>query len=535
MESVLATPLAAFSSRRSRLACLSVLLLLLSGVVPARAQSPVPNIGDMAVYNNAGAASVILNHEGGATPTVRNTFTNTVIAPLTSYVLEPAGDGVKLSAGKHLVLYNVRADHNAGGNRAELVTHLTLENGAATNELAYGRAQGFIRQPSGADEAVISGGTIVNANANDILRLHTTRTDVNSAKTIKIVPGHTAIQLLKLDDSLDYLRLRRAANTAAANSTAFVDVTYDTVDEASGGAMSFTPTTGNIVLKTAGHYLVLANTHLKRTTSDGVRFGFTQRLRLNTTTVAGSLTTSYLRGSQNAEQADDGTLTIGMIIAASAGDTLSVEHMREAGNTAVNIIGDKTALTIVELPSTASLIRLQDTTGQDLNTGSATPVTFNTQNGTPAAVFTHSTSVNPSRVSVNDDSRFLFLGAFFCDEDTTDRQVPNQRWSVNSLALAYGQSSQYSRNANVNNNGNWSGFLAGLADGDVVEMTSQQLGAGGGLPGHSMGLQGADILYLSTSPVLWVNERLDVTATTTGTITPPTTCSRGTPTPRPRG
>ena len=210
------------------------------------ADAPVGNVGDIAVYNNAGATPVGISAEGGAYPTITNRFTTTVVASLGSYALEQDGKGIVLSAGRHLVLYNNRVDHLTGGNRVELQTHLTLESGGSVTPLAYGRAQGFIRNSDGADETVISGGTILVAGANDILRLHTTRTDQNAAKTVQVEPGHTAIQLLKLDDAMDCLRVSRAASVAAATSAAFVPVTYDTVDEASSGAVGFKATSSDL-------------------------------------------------------------------------------------------------------------------------------------------------------------------------------------------------------------------------------------------------------------------------------------------------
>jgi len=492
---------------------------------------PLANVGDMAVYNNAGAVARTLTAENGATPSLVNEFTTTVAAPMSSYALEADGRGVRLSAGRHLVLYNTRVDHVSGNFRAEMVTHLSLESAAGTNVFPYGRAQGYIRTDHGSEEVVISGGAIVAAGSNSVLRLHTARTDLNGAKTMQVEPGHTAIQLLKLDDTLDYLRVMQSSNTLGAVDTNFVPVAYDTVDEASAGAMSFSAGTGAVTLNDAGHYLVLANTHLKRTdsrefsgtASSTTRGGYTQRLTLNGVPLEGSLTTTYTRGTQEGEEADDGTLTIGMLVEASATNLLSVEQMKESGATN-NIIGGKTALAIVKLPDLCDTIRLQDTTGQDINPGAdggdgspPVPMTFATQLGAPAAVFTH--AVSNSAVTVNADGPYLFLGAFFCDDDTNLRQVPNQQWSVNGTTLAYGESSQYSRNENIFNNGNWSGFMADLSAGDAVEMTSRRLANAGGMPGHSLGLQGAAVRSLTTNPVLVTNERLGVTAGSSETIT----------------
>jgi len=495
--------------------------------------APVANIGDIAAYNNAGAVPRTITAENGTGPSVTNEFTTTVIAPVSSYVLEPDGRGVRLAAGKHLVFYNTRVDHVGGNNlRAEMLTQLTLESGGTVTTSAYGRAQGYIRTDNGSEETVISGGTIIEANAGNILRLHTTRSDLNGAKTVRVEPGHTAIQFLKLDDALDCLRIKRTNNTAAAATTAFEPVAYDAIDETSSSAMSFTTGTGDITLNSAGHYLVLANTHLKRNDSreftgaksGNGRGGYTQRLTLNGNPIEGSLTTTYIRGSQDNEEADDGTLTMGMIIEANASDVLRVEQSREMNNVFHTIIGGKTALAVAKLSNGGQFIRIEDTTGQNINPGNDTgdgsppvPMTFATQTGTVAAVFSH--SLSNSEITVNADGRYLFLGAFFCDDDTNPRQVPNQQWSVNGATLGYGESSRYSRNDQVSNNGNWSGCLAELDAGDKVEMTSRCLANTGAMPGDSMGLQGAALLSLTTNPVLLVNKALPASAGDTETIT----------------
>jgi hypothetical protein len=347
-------------------------------------QAAVP--GDLAVYSNAGASDVLINAEGQAGSDVVNVFNSTVVAPPAGVYTRDAGnDGIVLDAGRHLVIYSTRVDHNAGTDRAEMNCYLTLDNGTET-ALACGRAQGFVRYTGGADEAVISGGAVVEAQAGDILRLHTARTDINSAKTVKILPGYTSIQVLKLDDGLDCLRLSRTNTVGAATGTAFVDVTYDCVDEASAGPMSFSAGSGDITFTIGGYYLVTGNTHIQFwNPGTDSRSGFTQRLTVNGAPLAGSYTTVYLRTSPGPkyEQCDDGAMVIGRLIKVVRGDVLRVEHKRESGSGG-NIIGGKTALAVVKLPDAGAYIMLEDTTSQDLNKASATPVTFNTQAESPS-------------------------------------------------------------------------------------------------------------------------------------------------------
>jgi len=463
--------------------------------------APVPNIGDIAVYNNSGGTAVGTTYEGGTTPQITNSFPNTVVEPGGAYALGSDHQAIVMSAGKHLVLYNSRLDNVSGGGRAEALSNLAIDG----SDIQYGWGQGYIRNSSGADEMVISGGAVIDVGTNSLLQLKTTRTDDNTNKVVNVIPDHTAIQLLKLDDGLDCLRVTRTTDTPAATSATFIDVTYDQVDEASSGAIGFTSPSGDITLNNTGHYLVLANTAVQTPKIDG-RTGYTGQLTLDGVAVEGSKTTTYLRGNVDTHQVNDGVFSIGMIVKASAGQVLNVEQMKEDGINATNI-ADRTSLTVVALPGSGEFIRLEDTSGQDLNDG-ILPVSFTNQPSAPSAVFSHSITTNSSQVTVNAMGRYLFLGAYFCDEDTTDRQMPWQQWRVNGSVLSYGETARYSRNQNANNNGNWSGIMAPLEAGDVVDMITQRLGNGGVLPGHSIGLQGVRITSLTTSPVLLINEPL---------------------------
>ena len=471
-----------------------------------------------------GEIAVLSNFGGAPTPVapgapVTNEF---LYDELSATNLAAATADLLLSQGKYLVLYNCRVDQAGGSNRAEVVSHLSLEpaGGGAAVDLPYGQAQELIRINGGADEAVLSGGAIIEAaNTNDILRLHTTRTDVNAGRTTNIVPNDMAIQFLKLDDGWDYLRLSTSADTAAATTAAFEDVTYDVVDEGSAGAMSFTSGSGDITFNSPGRYLVLANTRFLKPASNNTRTGYTQQLTLDGTPLEGSKTTTYLRGNPNSEQANAGVSAIGMIIEAGAGQVLNLEHMKESGqNSTIDAQG--TALAIVHLPSFGQFISLSDTSGQNINPAGSTALNFGTQNGIPASTFSHTNG--SSGVSVNADGAYLFLGAFFCDDDTADRQVPHQRWDVNASQVFYGQSSRYSRNNGVNNNGNWSGFVANLSAGDTVEMTTMALANNtAAVPGDSLGLQGVriDSLFPSNDPVIAQNNPLNVLQSASGTIT----------------
>ncbi|MFM1557748.1 MAG: beta strand repeat-containing protein [Roseibacillus sp.] len=472
--------------------------------------------GDIVVRSNFNAANLATNP--GDEITVQFDFDD-----LGNVNLPAVSPDHLLSQGKYLVLYSTRFDHGGGDQRAEVNTHLSLEpaGGGAPVDLVYGTAQGFIRTSSGANEVVVSGGTIVEAAATgDILRLHAIRTDENGSSLKNLIGGATSIQFLKLEDTWDYLRLSNTLDQAAAGNATFLEVLYDQVEEASAGAMSFTANTGDITFNQDGRYLVMANTSLLSTNlGSTARTGYTQRLTLDGTPIQGSTTTTYVRGHPNADGCHNGVLAIGTIVQATAGQILRVETAKEQGiNCTVTSAG--TGLAIVQLPSFGQYISLSDNSGQDLNVANpGASHTFGNQNLPIGSDFTH--SIGTSVVTVNSDGNYLFLSAWFCNDDTADRQIPWQRWKVDNINAFWGGATRYSRNNQIDQNGNWSGFLVPLLAGQTVEIGSQALGAGGIVPGDDLGLQGVRIgsLFLSNDPLLAVNNSLNLVQNTSGTIT----------------
>ncbi|MED5417232.1 MAG: cadherin-like domain-containing protein, partial [Verrucomicrobiota bacterium] len=492
---------------------LAVSVAALSFTSLSIAQVTSTTAGEIAVRSNQNAANLATNPgDDIAILFDRDVLTATDFAPSADHVL---------SQGKYLVLYSTRWDHSSGDQRAEINTRLTLEpvGGGAPVDLKYGRAQGYIRTASGANEAVVSGGTIVEAAATgDILRLHGTRTDENGSSAKNLIGGATSIQFLKLEDTWDCLRLSNTLDQAAAGNATFLEVIYDQVDEASLGAMNFAANTGDITFNQGGRYLVMANTSLLSTNFGSTgRTGYTQRLTLDGTPVAGSTTTNYVRGHPNNDGCHDGVLAIGTIIQAAAGQILNVQTSKEQGvNCTITSAG--TGLVIVQLPSAGSYLSLSDNSSQDLNTAApGASVKFGPPVSPTGLAFSHTSGT--SAVTVNKTGTYLFLSGFFCLEDTTDRQVPWQTWKVNGTT-AYGGSTRYSRNNQIDQNGNWSGFLASLTATDTVEVNSQALGAGGSVPGNDLGLQGVHIesLFPSVDPQFSFNASLNVLVGSIGTV-----------------
>ncbi|NQU26193.1 MAG: hypothetical protein HQ567_33315, partial [Candidatus Nealsonbacteria bacterium] len=370
--------------------------------------------------------------------------------------------------------------------------------------MPIGWSQGYIRRASGADECITAGGGIIQATAGQLLSLRTDRTDNNGAGTQR-EPNASGIQIVQLDDDWDYLNLSRSADVAGptGNEDAFVDVTYDTQTEVEGGSFAHTIDTGDITLKTPGHYLVMANTYLGKP-DDNTRTAYQQRLTLDGGEIGGTRTTVYIRGN---ESTDEGATAIGTIIETTDIDQiLSVEVAKETGTNSM-IMGGKTGLTIVRLPDNDdAYIRLGDDTAQDFNDSpefAAEPLGWNNQLETGGS-FTHNTVTDNSQIGIVDDGDYLFFNNLYDNDDdsSSERQVYRQGWEVNEGGiLNYGQTARYSRDDGNQNNGNWSGILLGLNAGDTVEAVSGQLGNGGVLSADINGLQGVALSSLFIPPV----------------------------------
>ena len=453
---------------------------------------------DVAIYRAATAG------ENQTTAVFTHDFDTTVREDTRSYSLT-GGTDIECAAGHYLVLYSSRFDDpdDNGNDRSEIQSWLRL----AGNDLDIGWSQGYIRRDSGDFECITAGGGIINVDADDdALRLLSTRTDSN-ADTVIREDGTSDIQLVKLHDNWDYCRLSRASNTPGPG-TSFMDVSYDTEDELDTDSFGHTAGSGDITLKAAGHYLVMANTYIRGNASSR-RCGYIQRLTVDGAQVDGSLTTVYTRG--DSASCHDGAAAAAMIIeTTNANQVLNVEFSREDPSVTANIIGGRTAVSIVKLPDTGDYTRLDDSGTDNFNPGAATALGWNTEDEIDSC-YAHS----DSRIGVTVDDDYLFFCTLF-DNDGSARAKWWQRWRKNGGTMyPYGSTARYCRDASDGSgtsrtSGNRSGIVMDLVDGDYIETVCEQLGNTGAMTADIKGVQGMRLN--SVSPLLPAIENLDATA-----------------------
>ncbi|MCP4848997.1 MAG: hypothetical protein GY899_13735, partial [Verrucomicrobiaceae bacterium] len=515
---------------------ISVLGLFALSAAPALAQvTPGGTVGDSAIYVEAEGLEELTRATaaGGYGPFLAHDFDTEVLADAT-YQLNPTGDDasfIALSAGRHLVLYNTRFQANAGANRAEIQTWLTL----AGEQLAAGRSQGYIRRTGNANEAVLSGGAIITSPSDNArVSLRSRRSDTNT--NVSVLParngannnnnkvlGSTAIQFFKLDDGWAYLNLERSADVALANNANYQTVAYDINASPETLGTAFDVDGGSVIFNEDGLYLVLANTGLQKATNN-TRTNYLQRLTLDGAEVAGSVTTTYIRGN---EDTNEGVASLGMVLKAGAGQVLNLQVRKENGSVAT-VKADQSALNIVKLPDAAAFLALGDATNQEINdVANPDPATFADQISVPSK-FSHDRG--QSEVTVSDAGNYLFLANVFTQSDTVndnqDRTVPLHGWQVNgpngpSGMLPQGRGAQYNRDNGSRTSGSWGAGILPLDAGMSVQLLTSRLGnLDQGLP-NQLSLQALSLKSLvpSNDPSVAVNEQLSLLTGEDGTIT----------------
>ena len=319
--------------------------------------APASSAGEIAIYREATGAETI------TTTLSDQQWDNTVGTPGTPFTLQGDNASVDLAdAGHYLVMYNL-ALNGSGSGRAEIQGLIDL----AGTDIAYGRSTCFIRLAGGADFCWMFGSTIIEATAGQDVKIEAQRTDGFGA-TVSRRASENGLTLIKLDDSWDYARIQEAGGGQAFDSTTFATVTWDTNDELDTG--TFSRTGGDITLATAGHYLVTSNVMFNNSDDCGgsaCRRNIATRLTLDGTEIAGTRTTSYLRGAESA--IDHVAVYSGIIVTTSANQVLRVQAACDgqacSGTTLTNV-GGQSAISIAKLPDTGDYIRLHAVESQEV-------------------------------------------------------------------------------------------------------------------------------------------------------------------------
>ena len=494
--------------------------------------------GDRAVYTIGSGATIAT----GFGTTVEHNFAATAVEDTTdSFDLQNGAVG--LTAGHHLVIYGTRYINGQGGARAGL-DNTILVNGTA---ISYGAASTYSRDAAN-NNHFVRGGAIVEVAQGDTLGFQSQRTD-NHPQTL--TQQDADLQLIKLDDSLSYLRLRASANSAnlMSNTSAGPSaVSYDVQDEIDAGFTHDANGSSDITLEEAGRYLVFANTGFRISGGNRHRQAITQRLALNGTPVEDSSTVVFIRYSNTGDGLGGlmvtGASSIGTIIQTTADNSvLNVEVLRDntpaTTNTAVALEASLTGLTILKLPGYGEYLRLSGPS-QEISAPQGnpeTPLDLSEVSPVTNASFTYDSTASATQVTVNKAGDYLFLASHFLDDYDTPpgeaRTITRQGFQTipNGGAagkISYGNGGAYQRDRTAGNggdrsrdSGDWAGAVLPLNQGDAVETTTARFGLNNSLIANSIGLQALNIGSISsapTAPVVEVNTPLNAVVNSAGNL-----------------
>ncbi|MFC1686501.1 hypothetical protein ACFLZS_01010 [Patescibacteria group bacterium] len=158
--------------------------------------------GDLAIYRESTGVDAIGT-------SVTDIDWDTTVNEGSGFTLQGNNIDVDLAdAGHYLAMYAVPTQTSGGTNRSEIQSWLRIND---TTDLAYGRGQAYIRRTGGADEGYNSGAAIIDVSAGDDVRVQMQRTDSNTG-TVQRRADKSGINLLKLDDTWDYIRTRPSSN-----------------------------------------------------------------------------------------------------------------------------------------------------------------------------------------------------------------------------------------------------------------------------------------------------------------------------------
>lgn len=378
--------------------------------------------------------------------------------------------------GHFFVAYNIGFENTTVNERSEVQGALRV--GGSVQD-AYGRASGFTRGGDGLDEAWLNAATILDVTSGDVVNVRVQRTDSGTGGTTDRLADATTVssgcgvQFLKLDDSWSYCRLRRSTDEGVSTGT-IQNIEWNVQDELDTADFSHSTVTNpdEITLDTAGHYLVTVSMVIEATTTG--RFTPVLQVLIGASTVVGRVT-RYSRTDINSCT----TLALtwsGIIETTSANEILTVGYAHIDTVATGTPQGNGIGIAIVKLPDTADYIRLAEATGGQATNVDA-PITWDTQDEIDTASFTHSTSTNPSRITVDQTDDYLFFSTQYTDRTPifgVNRISHHYRWNENGTASLWGDFGGQNRgNQSAQNNvemGASGAFLVELTANDYVEL-----------------------------------------------------------------
>lgn len=408
-------------------------ILLVGGVVFYFTRETRATAGDFAVYREAVGTESI-------TTTLTDQAWDTTVSEAGLYSIDGGRTTVTLSeAGHYLALYNTGIEVVSGTSKGEIQGYLNV-NGTQS---VYGRSSCYIENQGGQTKCWLSGAGIINTTAvNQTFKIQLQRTD-DGTLTLRRRANSSGVNIVRLDDDWAFARVRSAAGGQSFNVATWATVTMDTDDELDTG---YSRASGDITLSEAGRYLVTTNVHFVSTQASRNRLIAT-RLTLNGYEVEGTRVTALMSGDNSAL---DGVASyVGLIEATTTNQILRLQGAcvgEQCGRTTNAANG--TAISIVKLPDTVETVSVYEAGGGQQIDATDDPILWDTNVRVNSTAFSHSTTSNTSRVTVNAADNYLFFSSFYNSQSVPSTTIidPHWEWRLNgSTKFAYGSFSAVNR------------------------------------------------------------------------------------------
>lgn len=249
-------------------------------------------------------------------------------------------------SGHYLVAYSVGVD--GASSRTSITTNLKLNSSEVEQSYDYV----YLRNSNSTTEGTATNMTIIEASADDVLELEWGATGAAGAYSTDTRSDRTAITIVKLPDSADYLRVHDSTGGQNINSTSVTPITFDTQDEADNSSFSYNTSSGVTTVQQSSNYLFTTGARSNRGTSGNSRLTRAGAWYVNNSIQNIGNTGMFVRGDQGTPDTFDGGWSAAGIFNLTANDTIDFRYSDDGDNGNTDLLqADSYGITAVNINS----------------------------------------------------------------------------------------------------------------------------------------------------------------------------------------
>lgn len=398
---------------------------------------------DAAVYRDAAGGDTLT---GG--PTLL-TYDTTVIED-GAFSIDAGRDTVTVGEdGPYLIAHSTGVEEQgAHTSRKEIRSRILINSSAS--QYTYGHA--YVRCDGGASFGSMQAAAILDLEDGDTIEHEFLEIDSN-ANEVQRMADRSALQLVRLPDDWDYLRVRRTSNSGIL-TTGFTSLAWQTTDR-EDAAFSVS---GSSITVDAGVYLLLLN--ITATTSAGTpttRNNLVCRVQadagLGFQEVPGTRVSGFIRNANSCNR--NSCNLVRLIRVPTDGVVLRVQVRTDTtvtvpGGIDISITAAESGLCMARIGDFPDYDRIQvyeDVGGQSA-IGGPTDLTWDFTLEEDVRTFDHQAPTTEDEIDLNRDDRILVLWTAHCDRTGTasaNRLNHEFRLKLGGTAQTWGGAIAYNR------------------------------------------------------------------------------------------